>query len=298
MEEMIDFEFEEDVKEQAYDSDYMVDTIKAYMQRINAIPLLSAEEEKDLSAKVAKGDAVARNLMIESNLRLVVSVAKRYRNYTSIPFLDLIQEGNLGLIKAVEKFDGEKGYKFSTYATWWIRQSISKAITDQSRTVRLPMHITTLLSQMHKSIAELTLKNSKEPTVEQIAAHMKTSVKKVKMLQEIIKEPISINTALNDDEEGTIEDLIADESVECPVMTMQEEARKNRLNEILSTLSSKEAEVITLRFGLDDGKPKTLDEVGKYFKLSKERVRQIENKALDKLRHPIRANQLKEFLEV
>lgn len=298
MEEMIDFEFEEDVKKQTYDSDYMVDTIKAYMQSINAIPLLSPEEEKKLSAQVAKGDAFARSRMIESNLRLVVSVAKRYRNYTSIPFLDLIQEGNLGLIKAVEKFDGEKGYKFSTYATWWIRQAISKAITDQSRTVRLPMHITTLLSQMHRSIAELTLKNSKEPSLEQIAAHMKTSVKKVKMLQEIIKEPISINTALNDDEEGTIEDLIADESVECPVLSLHEEARKAKVNEILSTLSSKEIEVITLRFGLKDGKPKTLDEVGKYFKLSKERVRQIENKALDKLRHPIRANQLKEFLEV
>lgn len=276
---------------------YVLDATRAYMKSIGNIPLLTAEEEQELGARIAQGDQEARERLIESNLRLVASIAKHYLYHSKIPYLDLVQEGNIGLATAVDKWDYTMGYKFSTYATYWIKQSISKAVAENSRMIRLPAHIIESLNKLNKITHTLYQELNREPTVAEIAALMGISEKKVKELREIVKEPISIDQNLNDEDDTTIGDLIADEETEFPIDILYKEKVSSTITSVLSTLESREAEVISLRYGLGNKKPKTLEEIGGIFGLSKERIRQIENKALSKLRHPMRANMLKNYLE-
>ena len=284
-------------KEPEYDMSYMPDATRAYMHQISRIPLLTYEEEQALGARIAQGDESARKILIESNLRLVVSIAKKYLTRTKIPFLDLIQEGNIGLMRAVEKFDYTKGYKFSTYATWWIRQSISKAVVEQSRAIRVPVHVIEQLSKMGKVSHDLFQELLREPTPAEIAERMGVEVSKVKELQTIVKDPVSIDQSINDEDDATLGDLVADESVESPIEDLHQEEVNTKITTVLSTLETREAEVISLRYGLGGTRPQTLDEIGKTYGLSKERIRQIEEKALRKLRNPLRAGILRECLE-
>lgn len=278
-------------------SGYLPDAAHAYLRQISRIPLLTAEEEKEICALVAKGNEAARNKLIESNLRLVVSVAKKYISRTKIPFLDLVQEGNIGLIRATEKFNPELGYKFSTYAVWWIKQSISRAVVEQSRAIRLPTYVIEQLTKLGRVNLELYQELKREPTISEIAARMGIEESKVKELQAIIKEPVSIDQSINDEDDATIGDLVADESYEAPIENVFKEHVTKRVKEVLLTLDDREADVISRRYGLYSTKPQTLEEIGKVLGITKERVRQIEDKALRKLRNPMRTEMLKECLE-
>ena len=293
---------EEDAKE-AFDENYEVsasdvvvlDGVKAYLKSIGNHPRLTAEQEKELSVKALAGDHNAINTLVECNLLLVVSIAKKYYG-CGLPLLDLIQEGNLGLIKAAEKYDGAKGFRFSTYATYWIRQAISRALGDQSRTIRIPANMVELLSKVKKATAELTQKLGRTPSDKEIAKHLDIEVDKVQAVMDIAQATTSLDTPVDDEGETSMGDLIADHSAENPVANMIKEANKQIVASILDTLGSREAEILKMRFGIDAEKAMTLEEVGDHYGLSKERIRQIENKAIRKLRNPVRAKMLKEAM--
>ena len=272
------------------------DPVKAYLKEIGQVPLLSAEEEQTLARAARAGDADARRRLSEANLRLVVSVAKRYAG-RGLPFLDLIQEGNLGLIKAVDKFDYTKGFKFSTYATWWIRQAITRAIADQGRTIRIPVHLVEHINRVRKTAGELLRKNGREPTAEEIAVRLEMEPDRVRELLQLAQEPVSLETPVGEEEDAHLEDFIQDEEAGIPVDEAGRQLLRRELMSVLKSLTPREERVITLRFGLDDGRPRTLEELGKEFNVTRERIRQIEAKALRKLRHPSRAKRLRDYLE-
>ena len=271
------------------------DPVKAYLKEIGQVPLLSAEEEQTLARAARAGDADARRRLSEANLRLVVSVAKRYAG-RGLPFLDLIQEGNLGLMKAAEKFEPDRGFKFSTYATWWIRQSITRAIADQGRTIRIPVHLVEHINRVRKTAGELLRKNGREPTAEEIAVRLEMEPDRVRELLQLAQEPVSLETPVGE-EEDALEDFIQDEEAGIPVDEAGRQLLRRELMSVLKSLTPREERVITLRFGLDDGRPRTLEELGKEFNVTRERIRQIEAKALRKLRHPSRAKRLRDYLE-
>lgn len=273
-----------------------LDPIKMYLKEIGMYPLLKFEQEIDLAQRYEKGEIEARRTLIRSNLRLVVSIAKKYLG-RRLSFLDLIQEGNQGLIKAVEKYDWRRGYKFSTYATWWIRQAITRAIADQSRTIRIPVHMVDNINRYYKTQRKLTQKLGREPKNKEVAKEMEISEKEVENLIKISQHPKSLSTPIGDDKETTLEQFIADKDQPTLYDTVSKEFLRDYLNEVLDTLSDRERKVLIMRFGLDDGKPKTLEDVGKEFSVTRERIRQIEAKAIRKLRHPTRARKLKDFVE-
>ena len=272
------------------------DPVRMYLKEIGKVPLLSAEEEVELAKRMELGDQDAKNKLAEANLRLVVSIAKRYVGRGML-FLDLIQEGNLGLIKAVEKFDYRKGYKFSTYATWWIRQAITRAIADQARTIRIPVHMVETINKLNRVSRQLLQEIGREPTPEEIAGEMNIPVEKVREILNISVEPVSLETPIGEEEDSHLEDFIEDDQVPVPADAAAFELLKEQLNEVLDTLTEREQKVLRLRFGLDDGKARTLEEVGRKFNVTRERIRQIEAKALRKLRHPSRSRKLKDYLE-
>ena len=272
------------------------DPVKAYLKEIGQVPLLSAEEEQTLARAARAGDADARRRLSEANLRLVVSVAKRYAG-RGLPFLDLIQEGNLGLMKAAEKFEPDRGFKFSTYATWWIRQSITRAIADQGRTIRIPVHLVEHINRVRKTAGELLRKNGREPTAEEIAVRLEMEPDRVRELLQLAQEPVSLETPVGEEEDAHLEDFIQDEEAGIPVDEASRQLLRRELMSVLKSLTPREERVITLRFGLDDGRPRTLEELGKEFNVTRERIRQIEAKALRKLRHPSRAKRLRDYLE-
>ena len=272
------------------------DPVKAYLKEIGQVPLLSAEEEQTLARAARAGDADARRRLSEANLRLVVSVAKRYAG-RGLPFLDLIQEGNLGLMKAAEKFEPDRGFKFSTYATWWIRQSITRAIADQGRTIRIPVHLVEHINRVRKTAGELLRKNGREPTAEEIAVRLEMEPDRVRELLQLAQEPVSLETPVGEEEDAHLEDFIQDEEAGIPVDEAGRQLLRRKLMSVLKSLTPREERVITLRFGLDDGRPRTLEELGKEFNVTRERIRQIEAKALRKLRHPSRAKRLRDYLE-
>lgn len=272
------------------------DPVKAYLKEIGQVPLLSAEEEQTLARAARAGDADARRRLSEANLRLVVSVAKRYAG-RGLPFLDLIQEGNLGLMKAAEKFEPDRGFKFSTYATWWIRQSITRAIADQGRTIRIPVHLVEHINRVRKTAGELLRKNGREPTAEEIAVRLEMEPDRVRELLQLAQEPVSLETPVGEEEDAHLEDFVQDEEAGIPVDEAGRQLLRRELMSVLKSLTPREERVITLRFGLDDGRPRTLEELGKEFNVTRERIRQIEAKALRKLRHPSRAKRLRDYLE-
>ena len=271
------------------------DPVRMYLKEIGRISLLSPEEELELSEQVASGDEEAKKKLAESNLRLVVSIAKRYVG-RGLLFLDLIQEGNIGLMKAVDKFDSDKGYKFSTYATWWIRQAITRALADQARTIRVPVHMVETINKMSRIQRQLTLELNREPSEEELAKKMGISVEKVKEVIKISQEPVSLETPIGEEDDSHLGDFIKDESSMSPEEYATNEILKEEIKSVLMTLQVREQEVLELRFGLIDGTCHTLEEVGKKFNVTRERIRQIEAKALRKLRHPSRAKKLKDFL--
>ncbi len=273
------------------------DPVKMYLKDIGKVPLLSAEEEREYAEKAMNGDEYAKSVLCESNLRLVVSVAKRYVGKTSMSFLDLIQEGNMGLLKAVDKFDYTKGFKFSTYATWWIRQAITRAMADQSRTIRIPVHMVETINKYVKVVRQLMQKLGREPTVEEIAAEMGTSVTKVLEIRRTSQDPISLETPMGEEDDGKMADIIEDESAQSPMDSASQSLLREQLLAVIDTLTPREQEVIRQRYGLMDGKQKTLEEVGKEFSVTRERIRQIEAKALRKLKHPNRSKRLADFVE-
>lgn len=272
------------------------DPVKVYLKEIGRVPLLSAEEEVELAIRMSEGDVAAKKRLSEANLRLVVSIAKRYVG-RGMQFLDLIQEGNLGLIKAVEKFDHTKGFKFSTYATWWIRQAITRAIADQARTIRIPVHMVETINKVKKVNSQLLHENGHEPTNEQIAEKLEMPVEKVREIMRVAQEPVSLETPIGEEEDSHLGDFIPDEDAPAPSDVASHTMLKEQLAEVLSTLTPREEKVLRLRFGLEDGRSRTLEEVGKEFNVTRERIRQIEAKALRKLRHPSRGKKLKDFLE-
>ena len=271
------------------------DPVRMYLKEIGRISLLSPEEEAELSLKVADGEEFARNRLAEANLRLVVSIAKRYVG-RGLLFLDLIQEGNIGLMKAVEKFDYDKGYKFSTYATWWIRQAITRALADQARTIRVPVHMVETINKMARIQRQMTLELNREPTDEEIAKKMGISVDRVREVMKISQDPVSLETPIGEEDDSHLGDFIKDESSLSPEEYATNEILKEEIKSVLSTLQPREQQVLELRFGLIDGTSYTLEEVGKRFNVTRERIRQIEAKALRKLRHPSRAKKLKDFM--
>ncbi len=271
------------------------DPVRMYLKEIGRISLLSPEEELELSERVATGDEMAKNKLAESNLRLVVSIAKRYVG-RGLLFLDLIQDGNIGLMKAVDKFDSDKGYKFSTYATWWIRQAITRALADQARTIRVPVHMVETINKMSRIQRQLTLELNREPSEEELAKKMGISVDKVREVIKISQEPVSLETPIGEEDDSHLGDFIKDESSMSPEEYATNEILKEEIKSVLMTLQVREQEVLELRFGLVDGTCHTLEEVGKKFNVTRERIRQIEAKALRKLRHPSRAKKLKDFL--
>ncbi len=271
------------------------DPVRMYLKEIGRISLLSPEEEMDLSIKVANGDEEAKNRLAESNLRLVVSIAKRYVG-RGLLFLDLIQEGNIGLMKAVDKFDYDKGYKFSTYATWWIRQAITRALADQARTIRVPVHMVETINKMARIQRQLTLELNREPSEEEIAKKMNISVEKVRDVIKISQDPVSLETPIGEEDDSHLGDFVKDPNSMTPEEYATNQILKEEIKEVLGTLQEREQEVLELRFGLIDGTSHTLEEVGKRFNVTRERIRQIEAKALRKLRHPSRAKKLKDFL--
>lgn len=272
------------------------DPVRMYLKEIGKVPLLTAEEEKELAMKMEAGDMEAKKRLAEANLRLVVSIAKRYVGRGML-FLDLIQEGNLGLIKAVEKFDYRKGYKFSTYATWWIRQAITRAIADQARTIRIPVHMVETINKLIRVQRQLLQELGREPYPEEIAEKMGLPVERVREIQKISQEPVSLETPIGEEEDSHLGDFIQDDNVPVPAEAAAFTLLKEQLVEVLGTLTEREQKVLCLRFGLEDGRARTLEEVGKEFDVTRERIRQIEAKALRKLRHPSRSKKLKDFLD-
>ncbi len=272
------------------------DPVRMYLKEIGKVPLLSAEEEIELAKKMEMGDEEAKKRLAEANLRLVVSIAKRYVG-RGLLFLDLIQEGNLGLIKAVEKFDYRKGYKFSTYATWWIRQAITRAIADQARTIRIPVHMVETINKLIRVSRQLLQELGREPTPEEIAAVLKMPEERVREILKISQEPVSLETPIGEEEDSHLGDFIQDDNVPVPADAAAFTLLREQLSEVLSTLTEREQKVLRLRFGLDDGRARTLEEVGKEFNVTRERIRQIEAKALRKLRHPSRSRKLKDYLD-
>lgn len=294
-------ELEEVTEEEIASTEALVDTfstddpVRMYLKEIGKIPLLSAEEELDLAEKMANGDEDAKRRMAEANLRLVVSIAKRYVGRGML-FLDLIQEGNLGLIKAVEKFDYTKGYKFSTYATWWIRQAITRAIADQARTIRIPVHMVETINKVIRVSRQLLQELGHDPSPEEIAEEMGLPVEKVRDILKIAQEPVSLETPIGEEEDSHLGDFIPDEDASEPSEAASFTLLKEQLMSVLSTLTPREEKVLRLRFGIEDGRTRTLEEVGKEFNVTRERIRQIEAKALRKLRHPSRSKKLRDFL--
>ena len=272
------------------------DPVRMYLKEIGKVPLLTAEEEIELAKRMEQGDEEAKKRLAEANLRLVVSIAKRYVG-RGMRFLDLIQEGNLGLIKAVEKFDYRKGYKFSTYATWWIRQAITRAIADQARTIRIPVHMVETINKLIRVSRQLLQELGREPTPEEIAAEMNMPVDRVREILKISQEPVSLETPIGEEEDSHLGDFIQDDNVPVPSDAAAFTLLKEQLVEVLGTLTEREQKVLRLRFGLDDGRARTLEEVGKEFNVTRERIRQIEAKALRKLRHPSRSRKLKDYLD-
>ena len=274
----------------------MDDPVRMYLKDIGKVPLLSADKELELAYKMSQGDIDAKNQLVTANLRLVVSIAKRYIN-RGMFFLDLIQEGNLGLMKAVDKFDYNKGYKFSTYATWWIRQAITRAIADQARTIRIPVHMVETINKVLRTSRQLLQEYGREATAEEIAAEMNYSVDKVRDILKIAQEPVSLEMPIGEEEDSHLGDFIADDHTPSPSDSASFTMLHEQLLEVLKTLTPREESVLKLRFGLEDGRPRTLEEVGKVFDITRERIRQIEAKALRKLRHPSRSKKLKDYLE-
>ena len=271
------------------------DPVRMYLREIGKIPLLTYSQELDLAKRILAGDERAKQKLAESNLRLVVSIAKKYVGRGML-FLDLIQEGNMGLIKAVEKFDYKKGYKFSTYATWWIRQAITRAIADQARTIRIPVHMVETINKLIRTSRHLLQQNGREPTPEEIAKEMEVSVDRVIEIQKIAQDPVSLETPIGEEDDSHLGDFIQDEDSPSPQESASYTMLKEQLEEVMSTLTPREAKVLRLRFGLDDGKARTLEEVGREFNVTRERIRQIEAKALRKLRHPSRSKKLKAYM--
>lgn len=272
------------------------DPVRMYLKEIGVVPLLSNEEEKELAIAVENGDLEAKQRLAEANLRLVVSIAKRYVG-RGMQFLDLIQEGNMGLMKAVDKFDYSKGFKFSTYATWWIRQAITRAIADQARTIRIPVHMVETINKLVREQRNLLQELGQDPTPEQIAERMDMTPDKVREILKIAQEPVSLETPIGEEDDSHLGDFIEDEVIENPVDYTTRVVLREQLDEVLDTLTDREENVLRLRFGLDDGKMRTLEDVGKVFNVTRERIRQIEAKALRKLRHPSRSKQLKDFID-
>ena len=272
------------------------DPVKVYLKEIGRVPLLTPEEEVELAERMAKGDPAARKRLSEANLRLVVSIAKRYVG-RGMQFLDLIQEGNLGLIKAVEKFDHTKGFKFSTYATWWIRQAITRAIADQARTIRIPVHMVETINKVKKVSSQLLHKNGHDPSAEEIAEELDMPIDKVREIMRVAQEPVSLETPIGEEEDSHLGDFIEDSDAPAPADAASHTLLKEQLEDVLSTLTPREKKVLELRFGLEDGRNRTLEEVGKEFNVTRERIRQIEAKALRKLRHPSRSRKLKDSID-
>ena len=272
------------------------DPVRMYLKEIGKVPLLTAEEELELAKRMETGDPEAKQRLCEANLRLVVSIAKRYVG-RGMQFLDLIQEGNLGLIKAVDKFDWRKGFKFSTYATWWIRQAITRSIADQARTIRIPVHMVETINKQIRVTRQLLQELGRDPTPEEIAKEMEMPVEKVREISKIAQEPVSLETPIGEEEDSHLGDFIPDEDMPSPADAAAFSMLREQLDEVLSTLTDREQEVLRLRFGLDDGRQRTLEEVGQQFNVTRERIRQIEAKALRKLRHPNRSRRLKDYLE-
>ena len=271
------------------------DPVRMYLREIGKIPLLTYEEEAELAQRIINGDEEAKQKLAESNLRLVVSIAKKYVGRGML-FLDLIQEGNMGLIKAVEKFDYNKGFKFSTYATWWIRQAITRAIADQARTIRIPVHMVETINKLIRTSRQLLQQNGREPTPEEIAKEMEMSVEKVMEIQKIAQDPVSLETPIGEEDDSHLGDFIQDEDSPAPQDSAAHTLLREQLEEVMDTLTPREAMVLKLRFGLEDGKARTLEEVGKQFDVTRERIRQIEAKALRKLRHPSRSKKLRDYM--
>ncbi|MFR8001527.1 MAG: RNA polymerase sigma factor RpoD [Hydrogeniiclostridium sp.] len=291
-------EEEEEDLENALNTDGIAidDPVKVYLKEIGRVPLLSPDEEVTLAVRIAEGDESAKKRLSEANLRLVVSIAKRYLG-RGMQFLDLIQEGNLGLIKAVEKFDYTKGFKFSTYATWWIRQAITRAIADQARTIRIPVHMVETINKVKKISSQLLHTNGHEPTAEEISDELDMPVDKVREIMRVAQEPVSLETPIGEEEDSHLGDFIPDDDAPAPQDAASHTLLKEQLSEVLDTLTPREEKVLRLRFGLEDGRSRTLEEVGKEFNVTRERIRQIEAKALRKLRHPSRSKKLKDFLD-
>lgn len=291
----------DDDEEEEDETDYLAhvrvdDPVRMYLKEIGRVPLLTPEEEVELAQRMEQGDEEAKKKLVEANLRLVVSIAKRYVGRGML-FLDLIQEGNLGLMKAVEKFDYRKGYKFSTYATWWIRQAITRSIADQARTIRIPVHMVETINKLIRVSRQLLQKLGRDPAPEEIGEEMGIPAEKVREILKIAQEPVSLETPIGEEEDSHLGDFIPDDEATAPAEAAAYELLKEQLEEVLDTLTEREQKVLKLRFGLEDGRSRTLEEVGKQFGVTRERIRQIEAKALRKLRHPSRSKQLKDFLE-
>lgn len=272
------------------------DPVRMYLKEIGKVPLLSTEDEIELAKKIAEGDEEAKDKLVEANLRLVVSIAKRYAG-RGMQFLDLIQEGNMGLIKAAEKFDYRKGYKFSTYATWWIRQSITRSIADQARTIRIPVHMVETINRLIRTSRQLLQELGREPQPEEIAERLKMPVEKVREIMKMAQEPVSLETPIGEEEDSHLGDFLKDDKTATPVDAASYMLLREQLGEVMNSLTEREKQVLILRFGLADGRARTLEEVGKVFEVTRERIRQIEAKALRKLRHPSRSKKLKDYLE-
>ena len=272
------------------------DPVRMYLKEIGTVPLLSAEEEYRLAVRKSQGDEYAKQRLIEANLRLVVSIAKRYTG-RGMSFLDLVQEGNLGLIKGVEKFDPEKGFKLSTYATWWIRQSVTRALADQARTIRVPVHMVETINKMSKMQRKLTLELGYEPSIKELAEHLDMTEEKVQEIMQIAREPASLETPIGEEDDSNLGDFVADSNVVSPEGNVESVMLREHIDTLLGDLKERERQVIVLRFGLEDGHPRTLEEVGKEFNVTRERIRQIEAKALRKLRNPVRSKRIRDFLQ-
>ena len=285
----------DDISDNDYEGINVDDPVRMYLREIGRIPLLTSEQELDLAKRILKGDEEAKQKLAESNLRLVVSIAKKYVGRGML-FLDLIQEGNMGLIKAVEKFDYTKGFKFSTYATWWIRQAITRAIADQARTIRIPVHMVETINKLIRTSRHLLQQLGREPTPEEIAKEMEIPVEKVMEIQKIAQDPVSLETPIGEEDDSHLGDFIQDDDSPAPQDSAAYTMLKEQLEEVMSTLTPREAKVLKLRFGLEDGKARTLEEVGKEFNVTRERIRQIEAKALRKLRHPSRSKKLRDYM--